>query len=93
MEEFLFDDGIYNSITELRKLAIKYDAQIELLNTLMKEITMSPDWEDLEVKTAFLNTLNSYMMVYNTLLAQMNHLVGKLNSKSDIFNNLESTFS
>ena len=54
---------------------------------------MSPDWEDLAVKTAFLNTLNSYMMVYNTLLAQMNHLVGKLNTKSDKFSSLENTFS
>ena len=93
MGEFLFDEGIYNSISTLKKLADRYNSQIELLNALLKEITMSPDWEDLAVKTAFLNTLNSYMMVYNTLLAQMNHLVGKLNTKSDKFSNLESTFS
>ena len=93
MGEFLFDEGIYNSISNLKKLADKYSNQIELLNTLLKEITMSSDWEDLSVKTAFLNTLNSYMTVYNTLLAQMNYLVGRLSSKSDAFSNLESTFS
>ena len=93
MGEFLFDEGIYNSISSLKKLADKYSNQIELLNTLLKEITMSSDWEDLSVKTAFLNTLNSYMTVYNTLLAQMNYLVGRLNTKSDVFSNLESTFS
>ena len=93
MGEFLFDEGIYNSISNLKKLADKYNSQIDLLNTLIKEITMSPDWEDLAVKTSFINTMNSYMMVYNTLLAQMNYLVGRLNKKSDKFSSLESTFS
>ena len=93
MGGFLYDPEVSTSITNLRRIADDYENTIEQLGNLIKEITLSGDWKDLSVKTSFLSTLDSYMKVYNTLLAQMRFQINKLENKSGKFDSLETAFS
>ncbi len=93
MADYLFDQDIYTSISNLKKIATEYENKISDIQDIIKEITLSDDWEDLQVKTSCLGTLNSYMTIYGTLLGQMNFMIQKLENKSDKFDSLESTFS
>ena len=94
MSEFYHDAAsVSTDVATMKRLVSEYKDTMSSLQILINQITASNDWVDLKVKTSYLQTLNNYMTIYQTLYFKMNEMVMKLETKSGSLDALESRFS
>ena len=86
-------DDVAVYISTLREYVGQYNEKIEELNGLVSRIDGTTDWKDLEVKTAFISTCNSYITLYRTLAATMERYVNYLSKKSEGAAALEQAYA
>ncbi len=85
-------DGISSVVTSLTGLLSDYNAKISELKSLVEKINDSSSWRDLDVKTSFITTCNSYLQIYNNLADSMEKYINYLNGKSASADELENAF-
>lgn len=79
-------DSALNTAHKMKGLIDDYNQKIHEIETLIKEIATSSAWQDAEIKTAFINTVNSYHQTFKDTAENMarlynNYLNNKLNSE------------
>lgn len=86
-------DGVMAVVTSLREKTSGYNDIVTKLNNLITSIGDSPAWIDVEVKTSFVNACNSYIKIYNNLIAAMEVYINYLEKKSEAGVAIETTYS
>ena len=93
IDAYKFDqEGVATVIDSIKEMTNKYIDKISELNNLINEINNSTAWKDLEVKTTFINTCNSYIKLYNSLIAAMEAFIEYLKNKSNAAISIENTY-
>lgn len=87
------EEGVSSVINALKNTIDSYKDRIIELTNLVKQIEGSSSWKDLEVKTAFISTCNSYILVYKSSLTKMEKYVNYLSGKSNSAAALERAYS
>ena len=85
-------EGVTSVLIALKNINDKYKEQIDKLNNLIISIDSSSAWKDLKVKTAFINTCNSYIKIYNDLSSKMDIHIEYLQKKANIANDIENKY-
>ncbi len=86
-------DGISGVVSSLKTLIDDYKDNIMELSNLISTINGSSSWIDQSVKTSFINTCNSYVRVYRSLIISMENYVNYLVKKSESASSIESAYS
>lgn len=86
-------DGISSVVTSLQTLIGDYKDRILELMNLVENISGSSSWIDKDVKSSFVNTCNSYIVLYKDLVTSMENYVNYLIRKSDSASAIESAYS
>ncbi|MGN1371616.1 MAG: hypothetical protein ACI4XM_05025 [Candidatus Coprovivens sp.] len=86
-------DGVAAAVTKMRSLISDYKDKIVEITNLVNTIEGSTSWKDAIVKTEFIATCNSYILVYKNLATSMENYVNYLSSKSSSGEELERAFS
>lgn len=86
-------DDVAVYINTLREYVEQYKDKIDELNGLVIKIDGSAEWKDLQVKSAFIATCNSYITLYRTLVATMERYVNYLSKKSEGASALEKAYA
>lgn len=85
-------EGVNTVIESIKDLTNKYKDKINELNNLVSTINSSPSWKDVEIKTTFINTCNSYIKIYNSLINTMEAFIEYLKKKSEIATSIEQAY-
>lgn len=85
-------DGVSTTIVTLTNLLKQYNDKILELKSLIEKINSSSSWKDMQVKTSFISTCNSYIQTYTTLADSMEKYIKYLNGKSSGADELENAF-
>ena len=85
-------EGVETVIESIKDLTNKYKDKIEELNKLVSTINSSSSWKDVEVKTTFINTCNSYIKIYNSLISAMEAFIEYLKKKSQAAASIEQAY-
>lgn len=85
-------EGVNTVIESIKDLTNKYKDKIDELNNLVSTINSSPSWKDVEIKTTFINTCNSYIKIYNSLINTMEAFIEYLKKKSEIATSIEQAY-
>lgn len=85
-------EGVNTVIESIKDLTNKYKDKIDELNNLVSTINSSPSWKDVEIKTTFINTCNSYIKIYNSLINAMEAFIDYLKKKSEIATSIEQAY-
>lgn len=85
-------DGVASVLISLKNINDRYKEQIVKLNNLIISIENSSAWKNLKVKTAFINTCNSYIKIYNDLSSKMDIHIEYLKTKANIANDIENKY-
>lgn len=86
-------EGVCTIITSLKEINNNYNNKITELNNLVISINNSSLWIDLEIKTTFVETCNSYIKIYNELKQAVDIYINYLEQKSDAGHELEQTYA
>lgn len=86
-------DGVLAVVSSLREKTNGYNDIITKLNNLISSINDSSSWVDVEVKTSFVNTCNSYITIYKKLIEAMGAYIDYLEKKSEAGASIETTYS
>ena len=86
-------EGVLTFVANLKKNASYYNDQIVQLTNLVEEIKASSAWKDIEVKTSFINTCESYIMIYKNLIQALDIYADYLRKKSENASNIESAYA
>lgn len=86
-------DSIYSIANSLSVSIGEYKKNISSLISLVNEINSSSAWKDVQVKTSFIATCNSYISKYKELSIQMEKYRNYLTSKTDSSLELEQAFT
>ena len=86
-------DGVLNVISALKDKTSTYSDKIVELTNLVNTINGSSAWKDVEIKTSFIDTCNSYITIYNNLILALDVYIDYLNKKSESGAALESAYS
>lgn len=93
-DEYKHDSvGVEQVLVSLKQTRIEYEKKIAELSNLALEISMSPAWQDLKVKTEFINTYNAYLTIYNDVCQMMDSFEKYLENKSKIACQIEQKYS
>lgn len=83
-------EGVANVATGINRLIHEYNDKIIELSNLVSEINTSSSWFDIDIKSAYINTCESYLTIYKKLITSMekylNYLNGKANSTDEMDN-------
>ena len=86
-------EGVLNFVSNLREKSSNYNDKIVELTNLIEEINQSPAWRDVDVKTSFVNTCNSYIMIYKNLIQALDVYANYLSKKSNAGADFESKYA
>lgn len=86
-------EGVTTFISSLKEKTSQYNDKIVELTRLINTIDTSPAWIDLDVKSSFVETCNSYITIYNNLIVTMEIYINYLTKKSEIANNIETKYA
>lgn len=81
---------VHNSLVTKNE---EFKALIDKLTNLIKEIESSNSWQDAEVKTAFINSINTYVSFYNSAYTKLTSYADYLNKKTNSISQFESNYS
>lgn len=85
-------EGVLVVVTSLKGQIDDYSNKINELNSLVRQIEDSSSWKDINVKSAFISTCNSYIALYNKLVSAMTKYVNYLEGKAGSASALEQAF-
>ncbi|MDD6757376.1 MAG: hypothetical protein PUE33_04870 [bacterium] len=85
--------GVDSILARLKQQREKYQQEITTLANLASEINTSSSWKDVNVKTEFINTYNSYLNIYKTTYANMASHEKYLEEKSDMARQIEQKYA
>ena len=71
----------------------KFKETIERFKVLVDEIGSSSSWKDAEVKTSFINSINSYVTYFNSSCEQLTGYADYLKQKADATSEFEENYS
>lgn len=71
----------------------EFKAAIDKFKVLVDEIGSSASWKDAEVKTSFINSINSYVTYFNSSYEQLTGYADYLNKKADATSEFEENYS
>lgn len=77
----------------LRTHINSYNGKITELTTAINEINSSSAWIDADVKSAFIQTSNSYITLFNQIKSALETYVNYLEGKSSDGENMENSFA
>lgn len=77
----------------LRTKINNYNGKITELTTAINEINSSSAWIDTDVKSAFIQTCNSYITLFNQIKSALDAYVNYLEGKSSDGENMENSFA
>lgn len=86
-------EGVSTFIASLKEKTNAYSDVITKLNNLINSINESSSWLDVEIKTSFINTCNSYIKIYNNLILAMGIYIDYIKKKSETGAAIESTYA
>ena len=86
-------EGVSSTSALLDSNINDYKDKISELIRLVDKINQSSSWKDEQVKTAFINTCNSYITVYKEISSSMEEFVKYLNGESNRFASFESAYT
>lgn len=86
-------DGVCSVVSSMKQLNNDYNSKITELNSLVSTINSSNQWIDINVKTAFIDSCNSYLKIYNDLKKALDIYTKYLEEKSAAGNELEQTYA
>lgn len=86
-------EGVASIVSSLKNTINDYKDKVIEITNLVNTINGSTSWKDVQVKTSFISTCNSYITLYRALIENMEKYVNYLSSKSDSASALESAFS
>ncbi len=88
------ENGVSSLSGEVANKIREYENIVVRIQQLVNTINSSSDWNDLDVKSAFITKCNEYIANYQGYIAALNNYVnGYLNSKSREIANIERAFS
>ena len=88
------DTNTQSSIKEqLNTLIDNYDSKVEAMRNLYKDISSSSSWKDTSIKDTFLNKLDNYIRLFESLSTTMSNQVNKLSISTSEVDTIESIFS
>lgn len=85
--------GVDGVLTSLKSIRGEYESKITELSNLAAEISSSPSWKDVLVKTEFINTYNSYLEIYRNICGQMETYEKYLEKKSKLARQIERNYT
>ena len=85
--------GVDKIIVTLKQTRAKYEEQITELANLANEIALSSAWKDINVKTEFMNTYNSYLSIYKDIYTSMERYEKYLEKKSKVARRIEQNYT
>ena len=92
--KFLHDyDNVASVITSLKSKKKDYEDKIIEIKNLVNNIEGSNAWIDQTLKTAFINSCNQYLTLYNKVLSGLTSYIDCLEKKSELFLDLETTYA
>lgn len=71
----------------------KFKETIDKFKVLVDEIGSSASWKDAEVKTSFINSINSYVTYFNSSHEQLTSYADYLNKKATATSEFEENYS
>lgn len=86
-------NGVSSISSKLNSNINDYKNKVSELIRLIEKINNSSSWKDEQVKTAFINTCNSYITEYKTISSSMEEFVKYLNGESNKFSSFESAYT
>lgn len=93
-DEYKHDSvGVEQVLTTLKQIRMEYEEKIAELSNLALEISVSSAWQDISVKTEFINTYNAYLTIYNDVCQMMSSFEGYLENKSKVACQIEQKYS
>lgn len=93
-DKYKFDfDGIDKTLSSLKAARLKYDDEVARFNNLAREISSSPSWKDIGVKTEFMNTFNAYISIYKKTCLNLEHYEKYLEEKSKNAKEIEHKYA
>ena len=93
-DEYKYDSaGISSSLSNLKSIMDEYNDKLDSLNNLKDQITSSTNWEDIEAKTAFLDTVCAYIAGFSNNVEAMSGFIDYVSEKNDNADAIEKAFS
>ncbi len=85
-------EGVLQSINSIKQIIESYANNVSELNRLVRTIESSSGWKDVNVKTSFIETCESYVILYRGLISRMNKYVKYLSDKAGGAAQIEQAF-
>ena len=71
----------------------EFKQAIDNLTATVKEIESSTSWKDPQVKTAYINTINTYLTYYDAVYTKLTGYTNYLSQKAKQISQFESNYS
>lgn len=85
--------GVEQILSTLKQTRSDYEERIAELSNLALEISASSAWIDINVKSEFMNTYNSYLDIYKNICIMMESYEKYLEKKSSVAKQIEQKYS
>ena len=93
-DKFKFSEAdvitVHNNLVEKNE---EFKSAIDQLTQTVKEIESSTSWQDPKVKTAYINTINTYISYYDAIYLKLTGYTNYLNQKAKSISQFESNYS
>jgi hypothetical protein len=94
VNKFLHDyDNVDSVIISLKAKKQDYEDKVAEIKTLITNIEGSSAWIDQTLKTSFINCCHQYLTLYDRVLSGLTSYIDRLEKKSKLFLELETTYA